>query len=102
MVIGIQPERVDEYRKMHAAVWPEILGVLREHHVSNYSIFLKDDLLFAYLEYTGKDFARDLKKMGDEPVMQAWYTLCGPCQKPLETRRPGEWWAGMDQVFFME
>lgn len=102
MVIGIRPETIDKYRAAHAAVWPEVLRILRAHHVSNYSIFLKDEQLFGYLEYDGQDFVGDLKRMGDEPVMKDWYALCGPMQKPLETRQPGEWWALMDQVFFME
>jgi L-rhamnose mutarotase len=102
MVIGIRPEKIEEYKKVHAAVWPGVLEVLRKAHVSNYSIFLKDETLFGYLEYTGTDFEGDFKRMGDEPVMQQWYALCGPMQKPLETRKPGEWWALMDQVFFME
>ncbi len=102
MVIGIAPERVPEYRRLHAAVWPEVLAVLRRHHIRNYSIFLKDETLFGYLEYTGTSFEEDLKKLGDYEVMQRWYALCGPCQRPLATRAPGEWWALMDHVFFME
>lgn len=102
MVIKVLPEKLEEYRNLHEAVWPEVLRVLRSNHVSNYSIFLKDDLLFGYLEYTGSDFAGDFKKMGDEQIMQQWYALCGPCQQPLDSRRTGEWWAVMDQLFFME
>lgn len=102
MVIGIVPDKVDEYRRLHAAVWPEVLEVLRKHHIQNYSIFLKDDTLFGYLEYTGSDFVGDFKKLGDYEIMQRWYRECSPCQAPWPNRRPGEWWAVMDQVFLME
>ncbi|MBL8550534.1 MAG: L-rhamnose mutarotase [Hyphomonadaceae bacterium] len=102
MEIGIRPEKIEEYKKLHAAVWPEVLAILRKHHISNYSIFLKGERMFSYFEYDGDDIAADMKNMGKEPKMQEWYALCSPCQVPLETRKPGEWWASMEQVFFME
>ncbi len=101
MVIRIRPEKLDEYKKLHQAVWPEVLDILRRHHISNYSIFQKDDFLFAYLEYSGMSLQEDFSRMGKEPAMKKWYELCGPCQQPLETRKEGEWWAVMDQVFYM-
>jgi L-rhamnose mutarotase len=102
MVIGVVPETIAEYRKLHAAVWPEVLELLQRHHIQNYSIFLKDETLFGYLEYTGDDFEGDFKRLGDYEAMQRWYAVCSPCQKPLPTREKGEWWALMDQVFLME
>ena len=50
MVIGIAPERIDEYKALHAAVWPQVLERLRQAHVRNYSIFLRqpENLLFGY------------------------------------------------------
>lgn len=101
MVIGIREEKLGEYKKLHAAVWPEVLEILKKHHISNYSIFQKDNLLFAYLEYAGENIEADFEKMGEEPVMKKWYEVCGPCQQPLSSRKEGEWWANMDQVFLM-
>ena len=59
MVIGIAPERIAEYKTLHAAVWPQVLARLAAAHVSNYSIFLREpeNLLFGYWEYHGEDFA---------------------------------------------
>ena len=102
MVLGVLADRIDEYRKLHAAVWPEILELLHRHQIRNYSIFLKDETLFAYMEYHGEDFESDIRRLGSYEVMQRWYALCSPCQQPLASRKPGEWWAQMEQVFFMD
>jgi len=64
MVIGLQADKVEEYKRLHAAVWPAVLKMIRECNIRNYSIFLRtlDDgrpYLFSYFEYTGNDFAAD-------------------------------------------
>jgi len=70
MVIGIKPEKVAEYRKLHAAVWPDVLSMIKDCNISNYSIYLKDNMLFSYFEYTGEDFNADMKKMVADPMTQ--------------------------------
>lgn len=45
MVIRVKPEKVEEYKRLHAAPWPEVLDTLGRHHVRNYSIFLHAHLL---------------------------------------------------------
>jgi len=86
-------------KKYPAAVWPEVLATIRRCNIRNYSIYLKDDLLFGYFEYHGSDFAADMAKMAADPKMQEWWAIMNPMQKPLETRASGEWWANMDEVF---
>ena len=104
MVIGLRPEKTAEYKKLHAAVWPDVLQMIQQCHISNYSIYLRqlDDgshYLFSYFEYTGDDFEADMAKMAADPTTQKWWAVCMPCQKPLANRASGEWWAGMDEVF---
>lgn len=101
MVIGLAPEKVGEYKRLHAAVWPEVLAMISACGIRNYSIFLKEpeNLLFGYWEYHGSDFAADAAKMAADPKTQEWWAVCMPCQRPLETRQEGEWWAMMDEVF---
>lgn len=101
-VIGIRPEKLDEYKRLHKEVWPEILMLLKRARVANYTIFHKDNFLFGVFDYSGNDLAADFASMNAEPVVQQWYTLCEPCQQPLGTRRDGEWWAEMDIVFHMD
>ena len=56
MIIGIKPEKIAEYKALHAAVWPAVLAKLKEANVSNYSIFLREpeNLLFGYWNTTAK------------------------------------------------
>jgi L-rhamnose mutarotase len=101
MVIGLKPEKIAEYKRLHAAVWPEILDMISKCNIRNYSIFLKEpeNLLFGYWEYHGADFEADAAKMAADPKTQEWWDICMPCQEPLETRKDGEWWAMMEEVF---
>jgi len=54
-IIGVKPEHFEEYKKYHAAVWPEVLKMITACNIRNYSIFHKDYQLFAYFEYVGED-----------------------------------------------
>jgi L-rhamnose mutarotase len=103
-VIGLQPEAVAEYRRVHAAVWPDVLAQIARSNIRNYSIFLKEpeNLLFAYFEYHGTDFAADMAAMSADTRTQEWWEVCNPMQAPLSTRKPGEWWADMTEVFHVD
>lgn len=101
-VIGVDPQRFEEYKKYHAAVWPEILAMIHECNIRNYSIFHKDNQLFAYFEYIGTDFAADMAKMAADPKTQEWWAIMEPMQRPVSTRTHGEWWANMEEVFHTE
>jgi L-rhamnose mutarotase len=48
-VIRLQPEVIAEYKRIHAAVWPEVLAAIAASNIRNYTIFLKEpeNLLFA-------------------------------------------------------
>jgi len=102
MVLKVRPERFDEYRRLHAAVWPDVLKKIAECNIRNYSIYHKDGYLFSYFEYIGDDFDADMAKMAADETTQKWWAVCKPCQQPLETRAPGQWWAGMEEVFHCE
>lgn len=100
-IIGLNPERIAEYKHLHAAVWPEVLATISSCNIRNYSIFLREpeNLLFSYFEYHGSDFAADMTRMAADPKTQEWWKICDPCQVPLETRSTGEWWVDMTEVF---
>ncbi len=101
-VIGVKPEKLEEYKKLHAAVWPKVLEMIKDCHLENYSIYYKNGLLFSYFEYTGDNFEADMAKMAADPETQRWWAVCGPCQQPVENRREGEWWADMEEVFHLD
>jgi L-rhamnose mutarotase len=100
-VIKLKAEVIPEYKRIHAAVWPEILKAIHDSNVRNYTIFLKEpeNLLFAYWEYHGTDFAADMKQCAEAPRMKEWWAITDPMQIPFETRKTGEWWADMEDVF---
>jgi L-rhamnose mutarotase len=98
-VIGVNPEKFEEYKAYHAAVWPEILDMIRACNIRNYSIYHKDSILFGYFEYVGDDFKADMAKMAADPKTQEWWAVMMPMQVPWETRAEGEWWAEMEEVF---
>ncbi len=101
MVIGLKDGAAAEYKRLHAAVWPAVLARISACHIRNYTIFLKEpeNLLFGTWEYHGSDFAADAAKMAADPKTQEWWAVCMPLQAPLGTRKDGEWWAMMDEVF---
>lgn len=103
-VLGIRPEAIAEYKRLHADVWPEVLAMIAACNIRNYTIFLKEpeNLLFAYFEYHGDDWAADAAKMAADPKTQEWWAVCGPMQVPLATRKEGEWWAEMENVFHVD
>jgi len=104
MVIRLQPGKVEEYIELHKTVWPSVLARISVCNLRNYSIFVHqlDDgrhYLFAYFEYTGSDFAKDMAKIAADLETQRWWQHTQPCQDPIQNRAPGEWWASMREVF---
>jgi len=103
-VIGLRPEKVEEYKRLHAAVWPGVLKMIKACRIQNYSIYLRqlpdgNYYLFSYFEYAGDDFVKDMAKMAADPETQRWWAVCKPCQQPIANRNPNEWWSEMEEVF---
>ncbi len=99
-LIRLRPDKVDEYGRLHAAAWPEVLARITSCGIRNYTIFLRrpEMLLFATWEYHGDDFVDDMNRMKADPATQRWWQITDPCQEPLATRADGEWWAAMVEV----
>lgn len=107
MVLGVKEDKLAYYKKLHAAVWPDVAKVIQACNIRNYSIYLRKlpdgkHYLFSYFEYAGRDFAADMAKMAAEPITQRWWAECIPCQEPLPDRAQGEWWAAMEEVFHQD
>ena len=98
-IIRIRPSRLAEYKACHAKVWPEVLVKIEECNIQNYSIYYKDGFLFSYFEYTGKDYAADMARIAADPKTQEWWAYVKPMQEPLATRKEGEWWTEMEEIF---
>jgi L-rhamnose mutarotase len=102
MVIGLRPEAEKSYREHHAHVWPDVLAMIRECNIRNYSIYLHDGKLFSYFEYAGEELDADMAKMAADPATQRWWALMKPMQEPLPDRKPDAWWTELEEVFHVD
>jgi L-rhamnose mutarotase len=98
-LIKVKEDRIEDYERIHEAVWPEVLATIHACNMRNYSIFRHGTWLFAYFEYVGEDFAADMQKMAEDPKTQEWWTHTDPMQEPLPEHAPGAWWTIMKEVF---
>jgi L-rhamnose mutarotase len=104
-VIGLKPEMEAVYRELHANAWDSVVACLAKFHIRNYSIFITDiedrKYLFSYFEYTGNDYAQDMRAVAADPETRRWWSETDPCQIQLPGRQPGTNWSNMERVFFM-
>lgn len=98
-LIKLKPEWEERYVILHKHTFPSVLDRIRKSNIQNYSIFLSDGMLFSYWEYVGDDYDGDMLEIGRNIVTQDWWKLTDPMQEPLETRKEGERWASMDEIF---
>jgi L-rhamnose mutarotase len=102
LIVGIEPSRREEYLGLHAEVWPQVEATLSACNVTNYTIFVRGDVLVAYYEYTGTDHDADMARIGEDPVTREWWTHTDPCQVPLFADQPaGERWAPLAEVWHL-
>jgi L-rhamnose mutarotase len=103
-IIQVRPDQIERYVEIHAAVWPEVLATIAACNIKNYSIFLRqpENLLFAYFEYHGTDYAADQAKMAADPKTQEWWAITAPMQHQLSSAEGDQWWSGADEVFHVD
>ena len=100
MVVGIRPDKIEEYKKLHADSNPGVRDLLRKYHMRRFSIFLQQIdgkwYEFGYYEYDGIDFEKDMARLAAEPRNIEWLKICDPLQLPL----PGaKGWTEMERVY---
>ena len=101
-VIGVKPDDIEEYERIHADVWPTVLATIKKANIQNYSIFRYEHLLFAYMEYTGSDFEKDMAQIAADPETQKWWKITAPMQVQVPEARDGEWWHTLHQNFYLD
>lgn len=95
----LYPGFKEEYRKRHKEIWPELVTLLRNEGIGNYSIFIdqETDTLFAYQEQSGSSSSQDL---GQTEIVKKWWKymadimLTNPDNSPVSIP--------LEQVFYME
>ena len=98
-IVKVRSDKKEEYINYHKNVWPEVLKTISECNIRNYSIFIRDDLLFSYFEYIGTDFKADMKKMAACPHTQKWWSVVRPMLEPVVSC---DWYVDMEEIFHID
>ena len=102
MAVRLKDEKRDFYLKNHANVWPEVLSELKKIKVKNYSIYLKEDFMFGYLEYDGNNLDEDMGTMQKIPIVDKWTKLMIDCFNPFPNNENNNSWVMMDEIFHLD
>ena len=98
--LQVKPDRIDEYRRRHAQVWPEMLAALAETGWHNYSLFLRDDgLLIGYVETPSLEAA--LAGMAATEVNARWQAEMAEFFEELDGGAPDQGFLVLEEVFHL-
>lgn len=100
-LLQVRPDRLDEYRARHAAVWPDMLAALREAGWGNYSLFLRGDgLLVGYVESPDFEAARAAMEATD--VNARWQAEMAEFFELPGGERPDTGLIRLEEVFHLD
>lgn len=100
-LLKVKQDRLEEYKKHHEAVWPEMLDALRRQGWHNYSLFMRaDGLLFGYFE-AAESFDASLAGMAKEEINLKWQEFMAPYFESL-SGRPDENMIALQEVFHVD
>jgi L-rhamnose mutarotase len=98
--LRIKEDCIDEYEREHKRVWPELLSKLKDVGISEYSIFRRGQELVLCLRVENFDQAWD--ELDRDPVNKRWQEFMGRLFEPVPGKTPGERFAMMKEVFYLE
>ncbi|HUX57635.1 MAG TPA: L-rhamnose mutarotase [Bacteroidales bacterium] len=89
----------EEYRKRHTGIWSELVKLLKDEGIGNYSIFLDEETntLFAYQEQSG---ASSSQSLGSTEVVKKWWKYMADIMETNPDNSPVT--TPLEQVFYME
>ena len=99
-LLRVKRDRIEEYKRRHQQVWPEMLALLKRSGISDYSIFRRDELLLLVMRVE-LDFETTWSKIENDPVNLCWQEAMGEYFAPLEDRRPNERFPMLAEVFYL-
>jgi L-rhamnose mutarotase len=100
-LLQVRPERLEDYKREHEAVWPEMLTALSDSGWRNYSIFARDDgLLVGYLE--AEDFDAAQKAMAKTDANARWQAHMGSYFIDIPGQLPSQPLVLLEEVFNLE
>lgn len=98
-MLRIRPGAAAEYEAAHRAVWPEMLALLKEAGISEYSIYRRDELLILALR--AEDFEATWRRIENDPVNLRWQAAMAPYFAPMGDLRPGERFPMLTEIFYL-
>lgn len=99
--LQVRPDRIEEYKQRHRAVWPDMLRALASTGWHNYSLFLRDDgLLIGYFETPS--LADAVSGMGATEVNARWQAEMAEFFEDLGDARPDTGFLQLEEVFHLE
>ena len=99
--LQVRPDRIAEYRKRHADVWPEMRAALTATGWLNYSLFLSGSgMLIGYVECD--DFEASRRGMEETEVNARWQAEMSGFFQGLAGRRPDEGLLQLEEVFHLD
>jgi L-rhamnose mutarotase len=96
-VLRVKPDRVDEYVRAHAEVWPEMLDALKGAGISNYTIFRDENRMFGTFETD--DLARSEAYLATQEVNARWQDAMADL---LEERVADDGPRPLDEIFRLD
>lgn len=101
-LLKVKADRVEEYKKRHEEVWPEMKEALRRNGWHNYTLFMREDgLLFGYFE-TEESFTTALEGMDNEDVNARWQASMSPYFEAPPGSRPDQNMVELEEVFHLD
>lgn len=99
-ILHVKPDKIEEYKKAHKVVWPEMLAALTKHGWHNYSLFLRPDgMLIGYCETP--DFKKAVAGMQTEEVNHRWQKEMKDLFVELKGAAADTSMQPLEQVFFL-
>jgi L-rhamnose mutarotase len=101
-LLKVRPDKLDEYKEHHKAVWPEMLDALQRTGWHNYSIFAREDgLLFGCFE-AADSFQAALDGMAKEEINARWQDFMAPYFENLSGAHADESMVELEEVFHLD
>src|SRR5215213_8872724 len=97
LLLQDDPAKIEDYKRHHAAVWPEVLAALRESGVTGMKIWLLGTRMFMLMETTDDyDPTQGGGQYASHPRVQEWETLMHTLQARAPEAPSDAWWADME------
>jgi L-rhamnose mutarotase len=101
-LLKVKPEKIQEYKARHKAVWPEMLDALRRTGWHNYSLYMREDgLLFGYFE-TPESLQAALDGIAKEDINAKWQEFMAPFFENLTGAHADQSMLELEQVFHLD